>query len=188
MTAPEAAGAFARSVESWHEFYVLAGTAAVTLVGLLFVALSFHLDALIDARRAHLLALARAAFSSFLYVMLLALMFLVPGQSRRVLATSTAIAALGFLIVAIVMGRRAPATADPDGHGRSLMRRRRTMIALFALGLVVPAGLARAHDTDWLMGFVVIVVGQLANAAWTSWDLLVEVGRMRRANPERERG
>ena len=37
----------AELIERWHEFYLLAGTAAVTLVGLLFVSLSFHLEALL---------------------------------------------------------------------------------------------------------------------------------------------
>ena len=32
-------------VEHWHEFYLMTGTAAVTLAGLLFVAISLHVDA-----------------------------------------------------------------------------------------------------------------------------------------------
>jgi len=43
------------AIEHWHEFYLLAGTAAVTLVGLLFVALSFHLDTLLHESKTHLL-------------------------------------------------------------------------------------------------------------------------------------
>jgi len=34
---------FQAAVGGWHDFYLLAGTAAATLVGLLFVGLSLHL-------------------------------------------------------------------------------------------------------------------------------------------------
>ena len=34
---------FQTALSGWHDFYILAGTAAATLVGLLFVGLSLHL-------------------------------------------------------------------------------------------------------------------------------------------------
>jgi hypothetical protein len=37
--------------EAWHDFYLLSGTAAVTLVGLLFVALSLHIEILFRTGR-----------------------------------------------------------------------------------------------------------------------------------------
>lgn len=35
---------FSNDVEAWHDFFMLAGTAAATLMGLLFVALSLRID------------------------------------------------------------------------------------------------------------------------------------------------
>src|SRR5262249_34662541 len=55
--------------DRWHEFYLMAGTAAVTLAGLLFVALSLHLDRLVDESHEHLLALARVTLVSFTMVL-----------------------------------------------------------------------------------------------------------------------
>jgi hypothetical protein len=34
--------AFTQAVEGWHDFYLMIGTAAATLVGLLFVSLSLN--------------------------------------------------------------------------------------------------------------------------------------------------
>jgi len=46
-------GTFAEWVHGWHEFYLMTGTAAVTLAGLLFVALSLHLDRLVEKNKVH---------------------------------------------------------------------------------------------------------------------------------------
>ena len=52
--------------DHWHDFFLLAGTAAVTLLGLLFVALSLHLDLLVCNEGAYLKAIALEAFFSFI--------------------------------------------------------------------------------------------------------------------------
>jgi hypothetical protein len=47
-------------VERWHDFYLLAGTASVTLAGLLFVALSIHIGELTLMIRASICSVCRA--------------------------------------------------------------------------------------------------------------------------------
>ena len=54
----EAAASFAEQLDRWHEFYLMAGTAAVTLMGLLFVAVSLHLDAVVRDDAAHVRGVA----------------------------------------------------------------------------------------------------------------------------------
>ena len=49
--------------ERWHDFYIVAGTAAATLVGLLFVGLSLHLRAVLS--RAEVRSLARVTLANF---------------------------------------------------------------------------------------------------------------------------
>jgi hypothetical protein len=78
--------ALAEFFDSWHEFYLLAGTAAVTLVGLLFVALSFNLDVLLHETKVHVLAHARATLLSFTYVLIISLGFLVPFQNLHIIS------------------------------------------------------------------------------------------------------
>jgi len=179
----EAAAAmrFEQVVERWHEFYLLAGTAAVTLVGLLFVALSFHLETLLHDSRAHLLALARHTFSGFVYVLLFSLMFLIPGTSERELAVWSGAISLAFLVVMFTRDRARGGSADPSGHDRFLGRRRRQQVLVLLIGLATSIALAVRHDPEILMMFAAVMTLQLAGAAWTSWDLLVQVGRIKQS-------
>jgi hypothetical protein len=70
-------------LDGWHEFFLMAGTAAVTLAGLLFVALSIHIETLIHDTRQHLLALARAILFSFVMVLTLSLMLARPDAGHE---------------------------------------------------------------------------------------------------------
>ena len=64
--------------EAWHDFYLMAGTAAVTLVGLLFVALSLHVAILFQSEHRDFRMLAAEAFQGYLYVLITSLLFLLP--------------------------------------------------------------------------------------------------------------
>ena len=66
---PAAIEPFQHALERWHDFYLLAGTAAATLMGLLFVSLSIHLEKIVAEGGAHLEAISREAFASFIIVL-----------------------------------------------------------------------------------------------------------------------
>jgi hypothetical protein len=170
----------AGAVEHWHDFYLLAGTAAVTLVGLLFVALSFHLDTLLRDDKAHLLGTARMAFTSFVYVLMLSLGFLAPGVRPRYLAVAMLILSL-FLLGHALWVTYAHRRHSGDGSEKYL-RRRYTATGFIAGIAIVSAGdfLQRQHaSTFYNFGFIVAVM--LVNASSISWDLLVQVGRLKLA-------
>jgi len=169
------------AVERWHEFYLLAGTAAVTLVGLLFVALSFHLDTLLQDHKAHLLGAARLAFLSFLYVMMMSLAFLVPALNPRFLAVFVLVLPLVLLVNTVWAVVRHTRRHDPHGHDRFL-RRRYAITGLIA-GIAITSAWAflRVPAPRELLNFAVPVGLMLVNAAGISWDLLVQVGRSKLA-------
>jgi len=52
------------TVTSWHDFYVTMGTAAASLIGLLFVALSLNLDSVAGDPRDDLRAFAEQAITA----------------------------------------------------------------------------------------------------------------------------
>jgi len=60
----------------WHDFYILAGTAAATLVGLLFVGLSLHLQIVVTTSEVR--SLARVTLVNFAAVVFLALFMVIP--------------------------------------------------------------------------------------------------------------
>ena len=67
-------------VQSWHDFYLVAGTASATLVGLLFVSLSLHLRAVLA--RPEVRGLARSTLANFALVLLVALVLVIPQDAR----------------------------------------------------------------------------------------------------------
>jgi hypothetical protein len=177
----------ARSLEGWHEFYLMAGTAAVTLVGLLFVALSFHLDAMLHEHRAHLLAAARLAFMNFVYVLMLSLFFLIPDNTPALLGIAGTILSTATLGYVLVAGFRSRPRGKPTEHEQFL--RRRYAISGFVTGLAIVSSVSLVIEPRpvLLYNFVAVVCAMLANAAGMSWDLLVQVGRVRRAAGETPR-
>src|SRR5207245_1513288 len=64
------------AVGGWHDFYILAGTAAATLVGLLFVGLSLHLQIVVSALEVR--SLARVTLANFGAVLVVALFIVIP--------------------------------------------------------------------------------------------------------------
>jgi len=168
---------WADTVDRWREFYVLAGTAAVTLAGLLFVAISIHIDALVRDTHEHLVALARVTLFSFLFVMVLALVMLIPHQSMRVTGAMLAAVAVPYSVITIRQMRQ-PARAHADFS--STLFRRRLILPLIGYAATAAVGVMLIRrQPDYLLGLFSVTVLLLGNAAGTSWDLLVRVARIR---------
>ena len=110
-------------LERWHEFYLMAGTAAVTLAGLLFVALSLHLDRFVEKSHEHLLALARVTLLSFTFVLFVSLDMLMPPINTHQTAIMIGAMTLGGLAFSFRV-TRAARHHDEAGFSRAQMRRR----------------------------------------------------------------
>lgn len=170
---------------SWHDFFLLAGTAAVTLVGLLFVAISLHIDALIVPSREYLLTLARIILMSFVVVMTLSLMMLIPYQRMRPVGFELIVMGLIPLVVTLRQIRAANQGTHHDQFSRRLFRQRLMMPLIGYVGLIA-TGLAvfLTHEPAMFFPVVGFVCMLLGNAAGSSWDLLVRVARVKRADAE----
>ncbi len=184
-TAALAMPALAETVEHWHEFYLMAGTAAVTLVGLLFVALSFHLDTLLKDEKAHLLGAARLAFMNFIFVMLISLAFLAPGLRPKMLDVvllAVSITLLGNTLWVVLRGQ-----GRKEARGGDEFLRRRYMASGLVAGIAIMSAVRfLLHPRpSWFFNFALVTALMLVNAAGIAWDLLVQVGRQKL---EQERG
>ena len=164
--------------EAWHDFYLMAGTAAVTLVGLLFVALSLHVAILFQSEHRDFRMLAAEAFQGYLYVLITSLLFLLPvGDSHF----TTLVYALLNLIMLGRTALRAPSFfAAHKAKGGPTNQRWRFFVPAMAylLGLLaivqIWAGQANAG-----FGLFAPVAMMLAASTRTSWDLLEYIGRVR---------
>lgn len=174
---------FHQWVEQWHDFYLMAGTAAVTLAGLLFVALSLHLDRLVEADHAHLLALSRATLTSFVMVLVVSLFMLVPPMSPRMTGLMISVASLAGMFVTS-MQMRSVRHHDAGGFSRQQVRRR-TLIPIAGYLLMLSAGAGVFLGVPELLynmiGGVCMILG---NSAGTSWELLVRVAKHKRVVQE----
>ena len=169
---------FLEMLERWHDVFLLTGTAAVTLIGLLFVSLSFNLDVILHESRAHLLALARQSFFGFIYVMLVSLFCLEPAWRPRTLGVT--LIALGALLSLFWLRhlfdmRR----GDHSDIGRRTILLR-ALFGVLAATLLVLGGLGMIRGAPDALHLVTLaLIFLLATGARSAWDLLVRVGRVK---------
>lgn len=167
--------------EGWHEFFLMTGTAAVTLAGLLFVAISIHVDALIHASREHLLALARAILLSYVMVLTLSLMMLVPGQGIGPVGVGMGAVGVAFLAITSAQLRRARGFHHPDFPAGLFRRRMLPMLIGYAVIGLTGASMVVLRVPELLYFVIGALCMLLGNATGASWDLLVRTARIRRA-------
>jgi len=163
----------------WREFYLMAGTAAVTLAGLLFVALSLHLDRLVEESHEHLLALARVTLLSFTMTLFASMIMLVPpvgAHQTAIMLGAMSVAGLSFTFRLT----RAARHHDEAGFSRGLVRKRLlfpTLGYVLMLLTAVSLWLGVPEMLYMMVGSMCMILG---NAAGTSWELLVHIARNRR--------
>jgi modulator of FtsH protease len=170
--------------EHWHEFFLMTGTAAVTLAGLLFVAISLNLDTLIHPSRAHLLALSRSILLSYVIVLTFSLMMLVPSQPLRPVAVETiAVGVVAFVITARQL-RTSGVVDHPEFPHRVFRRRLIPMLIGYVMVAATGAGLLLTRVPDMFYLVIGALCMLLGNATGASWDLLVRTAKVRRSEAE----
>src|SRR5260370_15447220 len=159
-----------------HDFYLLAGTASATLVGLLFVGLSLHLRIVVTTSEVR--SLARVTLANFGAVLFVAIFMVIP-EDRSVAGLQIIGAGLVSLGVAapslIAAARRRDWSFQMSPMQRVRVVLRFGVSATSYLAIIV-AGilLLSSHDSafSWLLiATVVLLVVSLRN----TWDLLVTV-------------
>lgn len=167
---------FMEWIEKWHDFYLMAGTAAVTLAGLLFVALSLHLDQLVEDSHEHLLALGRITLMSFTMILMISLIMLVPPQSARqtgIMMMAVAFAGTLFTVRMTVATKH----HDEAGFSRGMMRKR-ILFPVVAYVLIALSGFGVMNGVPETLYFMIGgICMALGNAAGTSWELIVQVAK-----------
>lgn len=160
----------------WRDFYILTGTAGATLVGLLFVGLSLHLQTVVTTSEVR--GLARVTLANFAAVVFMALFMVIPEA-----ASSAGLQLIGVGIVSfIVIGPTLVDVVRPKHwtFEMSAMQRLRMVLRFGLSGLsylaIVVAGVLLLSSsstafTVLLITSAVLLVISLRN----TWDLLVTV-------------
>jgi len=163
----------AYDVAAWETFALGMLGAAAVLLGLIFVALSINLDALL--RMPVLLRRAAAAIALLVAVLLATSFLLVPGQSAAVVGIELAATGLLGLVVVLLLLVRHRSSID------AAYRRRFDEAAVWGAGiqaLFVVGGLSlMATVGGGLYWLVPAVMLGLVRAVTEAWVLLVEIKR-----------
>ncbi len=147
---------FAAALADWRDFFAAVAGAAATLVGLLFVALALSPAVMADEGPAGLRVWSGQTFHSFLVVLAIALVALIPAETGRALAITLAI-------------------PDPAWRGRPALARAAAPAAAYACCLW--AGIAAWRGDDDAFGWLVTATFLLVVSASVScWDLLKAIG------------
>ena len=152
---------FANVIEGWHDFYMMVGAAASTLVGLLFVSLSLNVDVITHEANAHLRELAIQTFTNFLNVIMLSVLFLIPSQDPL---------GLGLPLLA-VSGWQLYVTVS---HFLKT-RRVRAIPALCYLAMMIIAVSVLLGQTSSLYWLVPVMITLIIGASSNSWNLLLRL-------------
>jgi len=141
--------------EDWQGFYAAVLAASAALEGLLFVALSVNVRAILRSPTST--ARAREVLGQLLALLILAVLVLIPGQDGRVVGAE--LIAWGAILIAVSIrnqGRtvsRLPASQRLSWIGRDMIFNTGTLLIPIA-GITVIAG--RAGGLFWLVPTVLI--------------------------------
>ena len=160
---------FSQQVQQWQLFFATVAGASATLMGLIFLSLSLKLEVLRQVKDTRIRQIAWQTFSNFFFLIMFALVFLVPEQ------TPTGLALPILIICAVAIGITVSQAAQARRSGAVLSRLLRDSVpSLVAyLGLVAVIALLLRGAMQSLVWLLPVVIILLAIAVRNAWTLLV---------------
>ena len=165
---------FKQSLQNWQFFFASVATASATLTGLLFVSLSLNRIRWSGDRSHPILRIARNTFADFLYVLMIALVFLVPHPvplSLTVALLVLGVASGGGLILREVRQYDKVSKKLLDAK---LILRRIGLPSIASIGLIVVAIEIALGNYEAIYGLVGVIAALLVTACWNAWLLLLQ--------------
>lgn len=161
--------------EEWHDFYVMVGGAGAVLTGLIFVAVSLHLRAVL--RNPWHRGRAGSSLIALMSAVLISAAVLIPGQPLSALGVEVAVLAL----------------ASPAYSARGMLHLPRShrigptvelAVGMVGATLAVLAGLSLIAQAGG--GLLLLLPGTaiaLGSSVWNAWRLMVDVASEDAAQP-----
>jgi len=176
---------FAAVVVGWQSFYNLAGSAAFTLLGLVFVAVSINIGTITLAdKQGDLVRFASETLTSFLMVMIIALIFVIPEQGPYGMGIPLLIIGLLRMWSAAKLWRR----FYFEGKGQRFLDN-----ALFQKGLLIPNSICYLTlivisisllygSTNYLDWMTMVIIWLLIAGSMDAWALMLRLAELTREN------
>jgi hypothetical protein len=162
---------FATQIDDWRDFFTLTGTAAATIIGLLFVSISLRSDIRKAAETSLVRTMVSHNFVMLLVVLLISLYFMVPGIDQDSLGISVILTAG---IPAVSFGLNLwRLRHDQSMEKMILLWSFVVPILSFALTVAIGVAFLLNDDTE-LSWFVTVMAMFLVIPTKNSWELLLQ--------------
>jgi hypothetical protein len=167
-------GSFAQLSE-WQGFYSAVAGVSATLVGLLFVGLALNPSIMADRSPAGLRTWAGQTFHSFLMVLTIALVALIPDPGPSGFGIPLLILSAFGLLRLLRDAASVRTDPDPEWHGPRVAMRFAVPFAGYVIAVWVglEAMLGDGSAVGWLVASIFLL---MMNATANCWDLLKEIG------------
>jgi len=179
---------FMDAIATWQNFYMLTGSAAATLMGLIFVSVSLHIDIISETEKyGDIRALAIQTFINFLLILSFAFIFMVPSDTPFGIGIPLLI--LGFLGIVRTarLWRKFGMRASSKGQVFTVNQIRWSLLiphTICFITLIIVAADVLQGNTRFLDWMVLIIIWLLISATRIAWDLMLRVGELKRARQE----
>jgi hypothetical protein len=174
--------AFVESIDSWRDFYMLTGSASATLVGLIFVAVTLHIDVIAEAKKSSdIRMLAEEVFINFLMILSFAFIFVVPSDSPSGLGYPLLILGTLQLVHTSVLWLRFLRSKSEHKAFASSTILRGLLIpnTICYLTLIVIGADILQEKTRYLGWMVMVIVWLTIAAVENTWHLMMRVAELK---------
>jgi len=173
---------FAAIIAGWNDFYMLAGSAAATLLGLLFVAVSLHIDTIAKAKKSgDVVQFAQRTLSNFLVILAFAFIFVIPGQGPY----GTGIPLLLLGLVEMWSTARLWKRFEFESKEQRVLN-----IAQFRSSILIPNTVCYLvlifisiellyGNTDYLSWMTMVIIWLLIDASESTWILMLRLAELK---------
>lgn len=175
---------FAAAVASWQNFYMLVGAAAATLIGLMFVAVTFGSSLVTAQTSASARAFLDPTFTHFVQVLLTACLVTIPTMGPALLGvlllviSTLRIGSLGRIQRHMRAAQRAHNDLELSDWMTGIVIPLLAFLLLGAAGAAFLAGYAVAFDA-----LAIVTVAILLNGLFGAWELMVWMAVARSSRP-----
>lgn len=159
---------FGQTVEAWHDLFMLLGTASVTLLGLLFVAMSLRDDIRQLSDNQYLKRMMSQNLASFTTVFLISIFFMIPEASADAIAISIA-ATVSFPLVNAL--RAIPVYLRDASNERGLFIWYGIVQPLCYVAALIGAFLLDRYEEDALTTVMTVMIFLLMIPTNNAWQL-----------------
>ena len=168
-------------MDAWAGLYSVTASAAATLMGLLFVAVSLNSAAVLSAGHEHSKSLAEQSFRNYIAVLVVSLVALFPrGDIRNLSTIALAVAVISAAMIVNHLAKLFRSRLDRKAHWNALRRHTISLLGFVVMAYAAVKPQGAVGDSGSLFAAATVLL--LISATLVSWELLLAMALAQRAN------